>query len=102
MKCKMRFEPSGKVMDVDTDKPAEGVGKAGTLLNIALANGLEIEHPCDGEGTCGLCAVEIVEGKENLSEVAAEEQDVLATADPPNPRLACQAVVKGNVTCRLP
>ncbi len=103
-RCTVKFRPADVSVDVDTDRPIEGVGPAGTLLNVAMANGLEIDHPCDGEGTCGLCYVEIEQGMENLSPAAPEEQDVIDqnAPEPATSRLACQAVVRGNVVCRTP
>lgn len=103
-RCKVTFQPSGVSVTVDTDKPIEGVGMDGTLLNAALAGGVEIDHPCDGEGTCGLCQVNIEQGAENLSPPTSGEQDVLdqIAPGPKTSRLACQAVVGGDVACRVP
>jgi len=102
--CKVTFKPANVLVDVDTDAPINGVGVAGTLLNIALANGVEIDHPCEGEGTCGLCHVEIECGMDNLSPASSEEQELLDqnAPDPKTSRLACQAVVRGDVVCRVP
>ncbi len=104
-RCKVTFLPADVTADVDTDAPIEGAGTPGTLLNIALANGLEIEHPCDGEGTCGLCHVLIESGLEDLAPPpTAEEQDALEqnSPEPKRARLACQAVPTGDVVCRIP
>jgi 2Fe-2S ferredoxin len=102
--CKVTFKPSNVLVDVDTDEPINGVGVAGTLLNIALANGVEIDHPCEGEGTCGLCYVVIERGMDNLSPASSEEQGLLDqnAPEPATLRLACQAVVRGDVVCRIP
>lgn len=100
--CKVRFAPADVSVDVDPAKPVEGIGPPGTLLNIAIANGVEIEHPCEGEGTCGLCCVTIEQGLENLSRPSDDERSLIEqlAAEPDASRLACQAVVRGNVVCR--
>ncbi len=102
--CKVTFVPAGVSAEVDPEKPIEGVGRTGTLLNVALVKGVEIDHPCDGEGTCGLCHVVIESGMENLSAASSEEQELLDqnAPDPRTSRLACQAVVRGDVVCRVP
>lgn len=101
--CKVTFLPAGVTVEVDTDKPIEGVGTPGTLLNVAMSKGVEIDHPCEGEGTCGLCYVVVEKGMENLSPPSAEETDLLDqnAPEPKTSRLACQAVVQGDVTCRV-
>jgi ferredoxin len=102
--CKVTFKPSNVVADVDTANPAKGLGVEGTLLNVALAGDVEIDHPCEGEGTCGLCQVVIEQGTENLSPASPEERDLLGqdASAPQEVRLACQAVVQGDVVCRVP
>jgi ferredoxin len=51
---------------------------------------------CGGYGQCGMCRVEIVEGIEHLSPRTDFENRKLAKR-PDNQRLACQALVNGNV-----
>ncbi len=103
-RCTVTFRPANVTVEVDTEKPVEGVGLAGSLLNIASANRVEIDHPCEGVGTCGLCYVEIEAGLANLSPPLDDELEMLDQTAP-NParfRLACQAVVLGDVVCRVP
>ena len=54
---------------------------------------------CGGYGQCGTCVVEIVEGMENLSPRTEFEERKLRRK-PANYRLACQTLVKGQVTVR--
>jgi len=49
---------------------------------------------CGGNGQCGTCIVEVVEGMENLSErTPAEEQKLKKKPD--SYRLSCQTIVNG-------
>ena len=52
------------------------------------------------EGTCGVCEVTVVEGKENVSRITEEEKDYLLPEDlEEGMRLGCQVKIrKGDVT----
>ena len=75
-----------------------------TLLDVALDNGIDLEHDCGGNCACTTCHVLIREGAENLSRMEEVEEDRLSTAPnlQPNSRLSCQALLSGDVTVRLP
>ncbi|MFP4106324.1 MAG: 2Fe-2S iron-sulfur cluster-binding protein [Phycisphaerae bacterium] len=101
----LTFKPNDVRVEVDTETlPLSGIGKDGSILDIAMGNGVEIEHACGGTGVCGTCMVEIESGAENLSEAEPDEQEMLEQrgGDMSNPRLACMAVVKGDVTVVVP
>jgi 2Fe-2S ferredoxin len=102
---KVTFLPLNKTIDVDDSKyPLADHGKPGSLLDIALANGIELEHNCGGSCACTTCHVIVREGAENLSEMAEDEEDRLDTADglTLHSRLGCQAVVRGDVVVEIP
>lgn len=102
---RVRYEPMGLEVEVDPAKaPFEHHGKPCSLLDIALANGLEIEHSCGGVAACSTCHVIVKEGTENLSPSTEREEDMLDLAEglTPTSRLACQAVVKGDVVVEVP
>lgn len=99
------FLPAGVTVAVDEAKyPYGRHGRAGSLLDIALAHGVAIEHACGGVGACGTCHVIVERGAANLSEAQEAELDVLdnCPGNTPNSRLACEAVVAGDVTVRIP
>ena len=52
------------------------------------------------EGTCGVCEVTVVEGKDNISRITDEEKDYLLPEDlDEGMRLGCQVKIrKGDVT----
>ena len=79
-------------------------GLPGSLLAIALHVGVPLEHACGGSGACTTCHVIVRSGAENLSELDDAEADRLETAweVTPQSRLACRAVVKGDVECEIP
>ncbi|WP_348663978.1 2Fe-2S iron-sulfur cluster-binding protein [Chlamydia vaughanii] len=68
-----------------------------------LDDGQDISEPCESagvpfactEGVCGTCVIEVIEGKENLSDFTQEESDFLGDSESSNERLACQCKIKG-------
>jgi len=99
------FNPGGVTVRADPGSyPYGEYGKPGSLLDIALAHGVDIGHACGGTGVCGTCHVIVQEGMENLSEADDDECDRVEAipGSTLNSRLACQAVVKGDVTVTIP
>jgi ferredoxin, 2Fe-2S len=102
---KVTFLPLNKTVEVDDEKyPLADHGKPGSLLDIALAHGIELEHNCGGSCACTTCHVVVREGAENLSEMAEDEEDRLDMAEglTIRSRLGCQAVVRGDVVVEIP
>ncbi len=79
-------------------------GQPGSLLDVALNGDVPLEHACGGNCACTTCHVIVRSGMNNLSEMEDDEADRLDTAWEltPQSRLACQAVVKGDVECEIP
>ncbi|CZF81541.1 ISC system 2Fe-2S type ferredoxin [Grimontia marina] len=70
--------------------------KAGdTVLDVALRNGIAIEHACEKSCACTTCHVVIREGFDSLDESDELEDDMLdkAWGLEPESRLGCQAKV---------
>jgi 2Fe-2S ferredoxin len=70
--------------------------KAGdTVLDVALKNGIGIEHACEKSCACTTCHVIVREGFDSLEESDELEDDMLdkAWGLEPESRLGCQAVV---------
>ena len=102
---KVTFLPLNKTVEVDDEKyPLADHGKPGSLLDIALAHDIHLEHNCGGSCACTTCHVIVKEGAENLSEMQEDEEDRLDTAVglTIRSRLGCQAVVCGDVVVEVP
>lgn len=74
-----------------------------SLLENLLESSVEIDHSCGGNGTCGTCCVQVIEGIENFSDMGEIESEMkidrgLNTSE----RLCCQSYVKGAVKIRIP
>jgi len=69
-----------------------------SLIRAAMEAGVHINASCGGEGVCGKCRVIIEEGgvEGGFSEKLSEEDRQKGY------RLACRAVVRGDVTVRVP
>ncbi len=82
---------------VPSQKSAEVEDKTKILLGARRA-GLPIRFAC-ASCRCGTCAVRIVEGRANLSEMKGDEQRLLTRLELPidgSIRLACQSRVSGD------
>jgi 2Fe-2S ferredoxin len=78
-------------------------GREGSLLDIALNYGIELEHSCGGNCACTTCHVIVKQGEANLTEMDEDEEDRIYMADSVtlHSRLGCQAVVKGDVIVEI-
>lgn len=78
--------PEGAVLEAKTGE---------TVLDVALNNGIEIEHACEKSCACTTCHVIIREGFDSLKESDELEDDMLdkAWGLEPESRLSCQAKV---------
>lgn len=78
-------------------RPTSGHGQPGSLLDMALANGIEIDHACGGVTACSTCHVKVRQGLETCSASTEEEEDQLDKAPgvSSQSRLACQLVPSG-------
>ncbi|WP_166423966.1 ISC system 2Fe-2S type ferredoxin [Paraglaciecola sp. 20A4] len=67
-----------------------------TVLDVALKNGIDIEHACEKSCACTTCHIVIREGFESLDESDELEDDMLdkAWGLEPDSRLGCQAIIK--------
>ena len=87
----VRFEPSGVRTEIEAGH---------TILEAATAAGVEIESVCGGRGTCSKCKVVAPHG---LAAPTAHERHGLSADELARGyRLACQAVITGNVDVMVP
>ncbi len=68
-----------------------------SVLDVALRNGIGIEHACEKVCACTTCHVFIREGYDSLAEIEENEDDMLdkAWGLEQDSRLGCQAKVSG-------
>ncbi|WP_038175036.1 MULTISPECIES: ISC system 2Fe-2S type ferredoxin [Vibrio] len=76
--------PEGAVLEAEPGQ---------TVLDVALKNGISIEHACEKSCACTTCHVVIREGFDSLDESDELEDDMLdkAWGLEPESRLGCQA-----------
>jgi 2Fe-2S ferredoxin len=102
---KVTFLPANLTVEFDPKKlPYAGDGKPGSLLDVALNFGVDLEHACGGNCACTTCHVIVKQGGANLSPMEEREADMLdiAASLTLHSRLACQAIVTGDVTVEIP
>lgn len=102
---RVTFLPQDVTVEFDPTKlPYSRHGRPGSILDVALHFGVPLEHACGGNCACTTCHVIVKEGEENLSAVGDEEGDRIGQANGVtlHSRLACQAVVEGDVVVEIP
>lgn len=104
---RLTFLPMDLTIDVDPEQlPASGEGLPGSILDIALANDIDIDHACGGVCACSTCHIIVRAGEESCPESSEDEEDMLDNAPglELGSRLACQTVPDGSspVTIEIP
>lgn len=76
------------------------------LLEVAVENGINIEHACGAVCACSTCHVYIEQGMDQVSEATEAEEDRVEEAPglQMNSRLSCQCEVEGDgpIVVRVP
>jgi ferredoxin, 2Fe-2S len=104
---RVTFLPEGKTVEFEHGKlPYKDHGKPQSLLDVALNNGIHLDHACGGNCACTTCHVWVKQGNEVLSEMDDDEADRLDMAADLqlNSRLGCQVVIEkpGEVVVEIP
>lgn len=97
-KYRVTFLPAGRTIEVDPAAlPYGDHGRPGSILDIALHHGIDVDHACGGVCACSTCHVIVREGLKSCNEPDDEEEDQLDDAYglTPQSRLACQCVPDG-------
>ncbi|MBK9295170.1 MAG: 2Fe-2S iron-sulfur cluster binding domain-containing protein [Oligoflexia bacterium] len=99
--------PNNITVDVDPSKfPYGETGQPGSVLDIALTHGVDLEHVCGGNIACSTCHVIVEKGFNTCSAMTSDEQDQLenASGKTAQSRLSCQCIPDGSedVVVRIP
>ena len=101
---KVTFSNTGQTVEFAPGKlPYDEHGKPESVLDVAINFGVQIEHACGGSCACTTCHIIVKDGDGNLSPADDDELDRLDMAPglTLHSRLACQAVVTGDVTVEI-
>lgn len=106
-KYSITFLPENRTVEVDPqDLPYGDHGLPGSILDIAIHYGIELDHACGGVCACSTCHVVVRQGEEFINESSDAEEDQLDDAYglTPQSRLGCQCVPngKGNIVVEIP
>ncbi|MBI3911217.1 MAG: 2Fe-2S iron-sulfur cluster binding domain-containing protein [Armatimonadetes bacterium] len=89
-----------RVIQVDPGQlPYQRSGQPGSILDIALGHGIDLEHTCGGVCACSTCHVIVKRGLPSCSEATEDEEDQLEEAPglTIQSRLGCQCVPDGSM-----
>lgn len=87
-----------RVIEVDPEKiPYDDHGLPGSILELCLSHGVEVDHACGGVCACSTCHVIVRKGLDSCNEPCDDEEDQLDEAYglTAKSRLACQCVPDG-------
>jgi uncharacterized 2Fe-2S/4Fe-4S cluster protein (DUF4445 family) len=86
---RITFQDEGKAAECPQGK---------TLLSCALEMGVRVSHVCGGDGACGTCRIEVLEGWDNLTPPTPDE--TYKELEKPH-RLSCQSKLIGDVVVKV-
>lgn len=92
------------IPDGETEPCVIEVDEGETVLDAVLDHHIELAHNCGAVCACSTCHVWVTEGGDSLPEISDEEEDQLDDARDVNlsSRLACQCVMTGDLTVKIP
>ncbi len=102
---KITFLPANITREFERHElPYKEHGRRGSVLDCALNFGVALPHTCGGNCACTACHIIVRKGGRNLSPADDFEADRLSMAEGVtlDSRLACQAVVLGDVVVEIP
>jgi 2Fe-2S ferredoxin len=92
-------ENSMPLIQFRKNRAALTVESGANLMQALLAAGLPVASSCRGDGVCGKCRIQIVEGHASLSKESALELYLHERHGlEPSERVSCQTQVLGNIT----
>jgi len=94
------IQPNGSSIKVTVDPaklPYGVTGLPGSILDVAMGHGVDLEHVCGGVCACSTCHVVVKQGLETCNEGTEDEYDQLDEAPMTTlqSRLGCQCVPNG-------
>lgn len=97
---RITFMPMNKTVEAGPVEDPEGhhEGRPGSVLDVALANGIDIDHACGGFAACSTCHVIVREGFDTTNEISDDEDEMLDEAPglTLKSRLSCQCIADGS------
>ncbi len=98
-KFTVTFLPMNEAVEVNPARiPYGRDGQPGSILDIALGAGIEMDHACGGVCACSTCHVIVRAGLDTCNEATDDELDQLEEAPglEEHSRLGCQCVPDGS------
>jgi 2Fe-2S ferredoxin len=96
---RIQFLPNAVEVDVNPSEfPMSGSGLSGSILDIAMAKDIDIDHACGGVTACATCHIIVRSGIQSCNEASDQENDQLDKAPglTAQSRLACQCIPDGS------
>ena len=98
--AKAKLLPSGKVKVIINDDKVVEADAGGSLLHTLADQKIFLPSACGGQGTCGMCKVQVLEGGGDI--LPTEEGFFTRKQIQDKWRLACQVKLKQDVKIKIP
>lgn len=97
--ARRKLTPQGEVKLKVNDKEYK-VEPGGTILGTLSQQGIYLPSACGGQGTCGLCTCQVLEG---AGDILPTEKDFFTRKEEmENWRLGCQVKIRNDMTIKVP
>jgi len=97
--ARKKLTPQGEVKLKVNDKEYN-VEPGGTILSSLSSQGIYLPSACGGQGTCGLCTCQILEGGGDI--LPTEKDFFTRKEEMENWRLGCQVKIRNDMTIKVP
>ena len=97
--ARQKLTPQGEVNLKVNDKEYK-VEPGGTILGTLSNQGIYLPSACGGQGTCGLCTCQIIEGGGDI--LPTEKGFFTRKEEMENWRLGCQVKIRDDMTIKVP
>ena len=99
------FKLTIKFEEADHETVVLPIAQGESVLDVAMENGIELQHNCGGVCGCSTCHIYVLDGMDTLQDISDKEEDFIDRAVNPkiNSRLGCQCVAtSGDITVLVP
>ncbi len=97
--ARKKLTPQGEVK-LKVNEKEYNVEPGGTILGTLSNQGIYLPSACGGQGTCGLCTCQILEGGGDI--LPTEKDFFTRKEEMENWRLGCQVKIRNDMTIKVP
>ena len=98
----MKVEKKSVIIEIEAQNKTVVASHESTILDALIVAGIQIDHSCGGNGTCGTCRIEILHGIESFFPPNNIEKEMIEDRNMKEfERLACQSHCRGSIKIKI-